>query len=265
MKKLFSLVLISILLLTAAAPALAEGTANVQVGDYLVFGHYEQDGNRINGREPVEWQVLEVKDGKALIITRYGLDVYEYDKRVPWPTWANSRVRKWLNGTFMNTVFTKKEQACIEVTHVVTPDNSLWVEYRKATNRKYEAVSDGRETDDKLYLLSAEEVLELCGLNTIQEQLDSAEAREMMKAIATKHAEYAGAFVYHGGMEEYKLDGQGCCWWMLRSPGHLSNHLAYVGSGGNLNSFHYTDVHHLDVCIRPVCWVNLTALQALGN
>ena len=83
MKKLFSLVLISILLLTAAAPALAEGTANVQVGDYLVFGHYEQDGNRINGREPVEWQVLEVKDGKALIITRYGLDVYEYDKRVP--------------------------------------------------------------------------------------------------------------------------------------------------------------------------------------
>ena len=122
------------------------------------------------------------------------------------PTWANSKVRKWLNSTFMNMVFNKKEQACIEVTTVVTPDNSLWVEYRKATNRKYEAVSDGRETKDKLFLLSAEEVLELCGLNTIQEQLDSVEAREMMKAIATKHAEYAGAFVYHGGMEEYKYE-----------------------------------------------------------
>ena len=66
-------------------------------------------------------------------------------------------------------------------------------------------------------------------------------------------------------MEEYKLDGVGCCWWMLRSPGHLSNHLAYVGSGGNLNSFFFNDVHRLDVCIRPTCWVDLAALQALGN
>lgn len=264
MKKLFSLVLLWTLLLAAAALTQAEGVADVQVGDYLVFGRYDQDGNRQNGSEPLDWQVLEVKDGKAMIISRYGLTVREYDDTVPFPTWANSEVRAWLNGTFLHAAFTADEQACIDVTHVVTQDNSLWVEYRKATNRKYEVVSDGSEVDDKLFLLSTEEVLQLCGLSTVQAQKNSAEAKEMMKTTATKNAEYEGAFVYHGGMDEYKLNGEGCCWWMLRSPGHLSNHLAYVGAGGNLNSFHYTDVHRLDVCIRPVCWVDLAALQALN-
>jgi len=265
MKKLFSLVLIWMLLLAAAAAVRAEGAADVQVGDELVFGRYEQDDNRQNGLEPLDWRVLEVKDGKALIISRYGLDVHGYDKLDPYPTWAKSDMRRWLNGTFLNKAFTAAEQACIEVTHVVTPDNDLWVQYRKASGRSYEAVSGGSETDDKLFLLSTEEVLQLCGLSTIQEQLDSAEAREMMKATPTKHAEGEGAFKYRGGLDEFKLNGEGCCWWFLRSPGHLSNHLAYVGSSGNLNSFFFNDVHRLDVCVRPVCWVDLAALQALGN
>jgi len=265
MKKFFSLVLILTLLLAVAASAQAEGAADVQVSDYLVLGRYDQDGNQSNGLEPLDWQVLDVKDGKALIISRYGLTVHEYDNSVPFPTWVKSKVRFWLNSEFLDAAFTAKELACIDVTHVVTLDNSLWVEYRKDTNRKYEVVSDGSEVDDKLFLLSTEEVLQLCGLNTIQEQKNSKEAKEMMKAVATKHAEYEGAFVYRGGMDEYKLDGEGCCWWMLRSPGHLSNHLAYIGTGGNLNSFHYTDVHRLEVCIRPACWVDLAALQALDQ
>lgn len=265
MKKLFGLMIVLILLLTAAAAALAEDAAGVQVGDYLVFGSFDQDGNRHDGSEPIEWRVLDVKEGKAMIISRYGLTVRQYDSEVPFPTWERSNVRAWLNGTFLNTAFTAEEQACIDVTHVVTPDNSKWVEYRKETNRKYEEVSDGSEVDDKLFLLSTEEVLQLCGLNTVSEQKNNAEARELMKAVATKRAEYEGAFVYRGGLDDYKLNGEGCCWWMLRSPGHLGNHLAYVGSSGNLNSFHYTDVHRLDVCIRPVCWVDLAALQSLGN
>ena len=265
MKKLFSLVLILTLFLAAATLAQAEGVTEIQVGDYLMFGRFDQDKNQQNGIEPLEWQVLDMKDGKAMIISRYGLTVREYDTRVPFPTWAKSKVRAWLNNEFLNTAFTAEEQECIDVTHVVTPDNSVWVEYRKLTNRKYEVVADGTEVDDKLFLLSADEVLELCGLDTIQEQHESKEALEMMKAVATKRAEYEGAFVYRGGVADFKLNGVGCCWWMLRSPGHLSNHLAYVGAEGNLNSFHYTDVHHLDVCIRPVCWVDLAALQMLGN
>lgn len=265
MTKHFSLLLVIILLLSAAVSVKAEDASDVQAGDYLVFGHYDQDNNKRNPPEPVEWQVLDVKDGKAMIISRHGLEVCQYDRLFYYPTWEKSQVRRWLNSTFLNKIFTAEEQACVEITHLVTLDNSLWVDYRKATGRDYEEVNDVCETDDMLFLLSTEEVLQLCGLSTIQEQLDSAEAKEMMKATPTRHAEYAGAFVYHGSVDEFKLDGVGCCWWMLRSPGHLRNHLAYVGTGGNLNSYFYTDVHRLDVCIRPVCWVNLAALQALGN
>lgn len=265
MKKTFSIVLIFVLFLTVTVFAQAEGAVNLQIGDYLVFGHYDQDNNKRNPPEPVEWQVLDVKDGKAMIISRQGLDVCQYDRSFNYPTWAKSQVRRWLNSTFLNAIFTAEEQACIEVTHVVTLDNSQWVKYRKATGRDYEEVNDICETDDILFLLSTEEVLELCGVSTIQEQLDSPQAKEMMKATPTRHAEYAGAFVYHGSVDEFKLDGTGCCWWMLRSPGHLRNHLAYVGTSGNLNSYFYTDVHRLDVCIRPVCWVNLAALQSLSN
>lgn len=41
-----------------------------KAGDYVFFGAYEQDNNTSNGKEDVEWLVLEVKDGKALVISK---------------------------------------------------------------------------------------------------------------------------------------------------------------------------------------------------
>ena len=56
MTKFFSCFLIFILLVSVTAVQ-AEGISNVQVGDYLFFGHYDQDNNKRNPPEPVEWQV----------------------------------------------------------------------------------------------------------------------------------------------------------------------------------------------------------------
>ena len=156
MTKLYTLLVAIILLLSAAVSVRAEGAAEVQVGDYLVFGHYDQDNNKRNPAEPVEWQVLDVKDGKAMIISRHGLEVCQYDRLFYYPTWEKSQVRRWLNSTFLNKIFTAEEQACVEITHLVTLDNSLWVDYRKATGRDYEEVNDVCETDDMLFLLSAD-------------------------------------------------------------------------------------------------------------
>lgn len=41
-----------------------------KVGHYVSFGKYEQDNNTSNGKEKIEWLVLEVKDGKALVISK---------------------------------------------------------------------------------------------------------------------------------------------------------------------------------------------------
>ena len=85
MTKFFSCFLIFILLVSFTAVQ-AEGISNVQVGDYLLFGHYDQDNNKRNPPEPVEWQVLNVRDGKAMIISRHGLDVYQFDRSFNYPT-----------------------------------------------------------------------------------------------------------------------------------------------------------------------------------
>ena len=44
------------------------------MSDYITFGTYEQDNDTSNGAEPIEWEVPDVKGGKALVISKYILD-----------------------------------------------------------------------------------------------------------------------------------------------------------------------------------------------
>ena len=41
---------------------------SVNIGEYVTFGHYEQDNNLENGKEPIEWKVLDKKDGRVLLL-----------------------------------------------------------------------------------------------------------------------------------------------------------------------------------------------------
>ena len=85
----------------------AEKNKNIKVGDYVNFGTYEQDNNTSNGKEEVEWLVLEVKDGKALIISKYALDCKPYNTGLTGATWETCTLRKWLNNNFINAVSLK--------------------------------------------------------------------------------------------------------------------------------------------------------------
>ena len=66
------------------APAVPE-TASLQnavPGDCVIFGHYEQDNNTSNGKEDIEWLVLEKEADRMLVISRYVLDAMPYKKEV---------------------------------------------------------------------------------------------------------------------------------------------------------------------------------------
>lgn len=54
---------------------------NVKVGDAVYFGKYEQDGKKSNGAERLTWRVLDKKEGKALILTEYLIDMKPYNKK----------------------------------------------------------------------------------------------------------------------------------------------------------------------------------------
>lgn len=109
-------------MLAAALPALAEDTAagraaaedvaaNVYtVGGSVAFGRYEQDNDKDNGKEPVEWIVLAVDGGRALLLSKYGLDAYAYSDYSKKITWSQSTIRLWLNYSFIKELFTPEDR-----------------------------------------------------------------------------------------------------------------------------------------------------------
>ena len=115
------------------------------VGSVVTFGAYEQDNDLENGKEPIEWIVLDVQDGKSLLISRYALDymIYNPDGRVA--TWETCSLRKWLNSTFVEDAFSSEEQEMIPTVTVITDKNP-----DHDTN-------PGRDAQDRVFLLSIQE------------------------------------------------------------------------------------------------------------
>ena len=77
----------------------------VNVGDYVTFGHYEQDNNMSNDKEPIEWKVLEKKNGRILVLSKYGLDCQPYNEDRVNVYWEFCTLRRWLNSSFLELSF----------------------------------------------------------------------------------------------------------------------------------------------------------------
>ena len=194
-----------------------------QVGDYIKFGTYEQDNDASNGKEAIEWLVLEAQNDKVLIISKYGLDCQLYDKNtaVKNSTWETCTLRKWLNEEFINVAFTESEKLLIPAV-TVSADR----------NPEYDT-NPGNPTEDKVFLLS---------INEVNRYFGSDEARQCQ---LTEYADVSGA---------WKSDS-GDCWWWLRSSGLDQQRVAVVTSdgsiyegGGSVSCNYYT--------VRPALWVD---------
>ncbi|MBR6785766.1 MAG: hypothetical protein IKM25_05895 [Clostridia bacterium] len=122
---------------------------DTQVGDYINFGSYEQDNDTSNGTEPIEWLVLDKKDGKILVVSKYGLDCQDFhnDMRSE-VTWETCDLRSWLNDEFINEAFTDFELVRVP-TVTVTAD---------ADPNPETDVDMGNDTQDKVFVLSVVEM-----------------------------------------------------------------------------------------------------------
>ena len=134
MKKVISLVL---LLVCAAflGYAQAEALDNAAVGSAVTFGNYEQG----NGQAPIEWIVLDRQEDRALLLSKYALDVkpfHEVEDRAV--TWAECTLRTWLNEDFYNTAFNDEERA-----QIVQAANTT---------------ANAPDTQDSVFLLSLDEL-----------------------------------------------------------------------------------------------------------
>lgn len=86
-----------------------------EAGDTFVMGRYEQDNITDNGRERIEWTVLEVNEQKdqVLVISTMALDCILYHPSRSVVSWGNCSIRNWLNFDFKQYSLSAAEQACI--------------------------------------------------------------------------------------------------------------------------------------------------------
>lgn len=90
---------------------------SVSCWDCVYFGAYPQSDASGNKRDPIKWRVLSVNGDDAFIISDTKLDLAQYHTSKKSVTFANSYLKKWLNGTFLNKAFTSSEQNSIKSMH----------------------------------------------------------------------------------------------------------------------------------------------------
>ena len=194
------------------------------VGWPIFFGSYEQDNNVANGKESIEWMVLEKNNNRILVISKKALDCQPYNNSYSSVTWETSSLRAWLNESFINTAFSSEELAMIPRRTVSADENPIY------------KTSPGHSTMDQIFLLSC---------------LD-----------ATKYFSFNGdrqcqgtAYCYARGAS--KASNEYCCWW-LRSPGNYSFTAATINNDGYIDSFGSTlGVTDSTVAVRPALWIDL--------
>ncbi|MDO4182811.1 MAG: DUF6273 domain-containing protein [Coriobacteriia bacterium] len=207
-----------------------------QVGDYVLFGKYEQDNNLENGPEDIEWRVLDEQNGKKLLVSRYALDCQRYNTAYAGVTWETCTLRVWLNGTFYDAAFSAADKARIASTWVANDDNPDY------------GTPGGNDTSDNVFCLSLAEV----GKYFDSTYDDSLGAYPDRMCAPTPYAVAQGAWQWSG----YTVDGVAACDWWLRSPGYYSSSAADVIGDGYVNSVGYY-VDGSIGAVRPALWVNL--------
>ena len=85
-------------------------------GMTVSIGHFEQDGNPENGAEEIEWYVVDYKDGKYFLLSKYLLSEMRYAQSNQHKDWETSLIRAYLNGAFFETAFSEQEQQYISPT-----------------------------------------------------------------------------------------------------------------------------------------------------
>ena len=214
---------------------LEDGTSDeVEVGSTLTFGRYEQDNNLTNGKEPIEWRVLAVEDGKALVVSEYALDCQPYNESDDAATWETCTLRSWLNQEFYNAAFDFDEQATIVETTVTAEDNPDF------------GTDAGNDTHDHVFLLSIGEV----------QRYFTDDEDGLSRDRACKPTAYALA---NGSWTVNSSEWYGSfCWWWLRSPGFIQERAAGVASGGNISVTGSSSRLSEPISVRPALWINLS-------
>ena len=214
-----------------------EALANAQIGDYVVFGTYEQDNDLSNGSEDIDWYVINRQGNRIFVVSRYALDSLPYNTSTVGVTWETCSLRQWLNNDFINTAFNAREQVMILTAAVPAEKNPS---YRTPS---------GNSTYDRVFLLS------------ISEATAVVNAGMPRNCGVTDYAMAQGIWTNSMVLENDKETG----WWWLRCPGRDNIYAARMQPQG------YTDSKAINVAdaavndthtgVRPAMWIDISGIS----
>jgi len=238
---------------SVADPTGAEQAIWTRDGNHVFFGHYEQDGDLSNGKEPVEWEILKEEDGKMLLISLHILDNRPYDEDGSDSiTWETCGLRRWLNNDFMNAAFTDAEAELVMTTTLSNPNSPR-------------GGQGGNDTEDKVFILSVDEVLayydpddlseyqgDIYSPWFVREVTPYAVSQGIMHNVITED-DYYNSNMYRFFTEDVVgMDSSG--WW-LRSPGNFNYNICYA-SGHGTAGWNLFEAKHARDGVRPVIWLD---------
>lgn len=224
-----------------------------RIGQIFEFGEYPQLRNNYNDVRPIQWEVLDIQDNKALLLSVYGLDKKAFDDSclgLPlykitknFISWGNSSIRRWLNSFFYKYSFSDTEKEKIltsELTNIVYTET--YPDMKSMASRKGKTWDNN--TQDKIFLLSIPDVELYFGLK------ESTAVKELHKNVI---------------MTE-RFNEKKAVPWLLRTNSYsVRNYSSFISYDYRIKTVHdnyfliatYGDEH----AIRPAMWVDLSTAE----
>lgn len=203
----------------------------MKIGDELKFGGYA-------------WRVLDMKDGKALILAEEIIEQRDYHNKPVDITWKDCELRRYLNEDFYNKLSENDQERIVET--INTNPGNLW----------YKA-DGGEDTIDRIFLLSIDDVVRKY-FGDSSRLLD----------FPGKNQRYWFQRKDENNMKRKSTFLNCSWWWWLRTPGKNNRVAVYIHGDGNIGiqgngiSKRNTNVIHRLTNdnrggVRPALWIKM--------
>ena len=210
---------------------------------------------------PLRWRVLDIQENRALLLADRMPDCVPFHNGEEDVTWDECTLRSWLNGYgaeankrgtdytgngFIDRAFTAQEQEAI-----------LPVLCGNPANRDY-GTDSGRDTEDRLFILSNEEVFEgenagRYGFHASRDYDDPAK-----RFTSTLYAKCMGS--WWSPVDKYA----GNSFWFMRTNGYTSRSVTYICDFGFIYS-RGTLATCSDAGVLPAMWIDLDKAEIAAD
>jgi hypothetical protein len=219
--------------------------ASIEVGNIIPFGDYD-------------WRVLDVQDGRALIITENIIEKRPFNdddnhKGGTLIMWSDSELRSYLNNEFYSS-FNANDREKIIVTINQNPDNP-WI-----------VSGEDADTEDYIFLLSLEEVMQYFGGdigllydNRLDEPIPFEEEGFPTRWWWIDDERQGTSRIideYNSARIAYDDNGEAQAWW-LRTPARFSGAGAGIWPEGYIDVIGWYVARLTPYGVRPAMWISV--------